>query len=258
MSFYVTTPIYYVNAAPQSRARLHDIAADVMARTTDSARSRCSPHGTRRHGELWRTRRTRFGIDPPGAADRNAERFNALAPQLEASNDSSSATTDPQHEAKCRSALTGARERFVTWPPRGLYCPAAPDFKARTRSTRAPARSPPRADAERRTTYFFAVRLPGAAWRSSTAEREDWWRRAPYNEACVHRSGLRDVPAHASQVTGSVPVPWDEEHVFYVWFDAAADHYAPVLRARARGLSPVSELTATFWPADPPLIARTS
>ena len=63
-----------------------------------------------------------------------------------------------------------------------------------------------------------------------------------YNEALSFiKSGLRDVPLTRHKLTWGVPVPCDEEHVFYVWFDALLNYYsalsyAPLAEARQDGV----------------------
>jgi methionyl-tRNA synthetase len=83
---------------------------------------------------------------------------------------------------------------------------------------------------------------------------------------------LRDVPLTRHKLTWGVPVPWDPEHVFYVWFDALLNYYSALSYApapsraagdpRDTGSEPTAagadagDLTATFWPADYHLIAK--
>ena len=77
-------------------------------------------------------------------------------------------------------------------------------------------------------------------------------RRTRYNEALSFiRSGLRDVPLTRHRLTWGVPVPWDDEHVFYVWFDALLNYYSALSYAR-----PGEDLTQRFWPADCHVIAK--
>src|SRR5258708_4766322 len=104
-----------------------------------------------------------------------------------------------------------------------------------------------------------------------SAEGEDFVvPRTRYNEAlsCI-RSGLRDVPLTRHKLTWGVPVPWDEEHVFYVWFDALLNYYSALTYAPAPAGAPAvagsnpapaidasTDLVSTFWPADYHLIAK--
>src|ERR671927_2039183 len=105
-SFYVTTPIYYVNAAPHLGHAYTTIAADVMAR---HFRQRGDEvfflTGTDEHGEPVALAAEREGVSPQELADRNAERFRALMPQLEVSNDFFIRTTDPGHVERVQQVL---------------------------------------------------------------------------------------------------------------------------------------------------------
>ncbi len=106
MTFTVTTPIYYVNGAPHLGHAYTTIAADVMAR---HHRQRGEDvfflTGTDEHGEPIALAAEREGVTPQELADRNAERFKALAPQLDASNDFFLRTTDPEHKAGVQRLL---------------------------------------------------------------------------------------------------------------------------------------------------------
>ena len=106
MSFYITTPIFYVNAQPHLGHAYTTIAADVMAR---HMRQRGEDvfflTGTDEHGEPVAQVAEREGITPRELADRNAVRFMALGPRLEASNDFFIRTSDPEHVAKVQEIL---------------------------------------------------------------------------------------------------------------------------------------------------------
>ena len=84
MAFYITTPIYYVNAAPHLGHAYTTIAVDVMAR---HHRQRGEDvfflTGTDEHGEPVADAAKAQGREPKELADRNAEHFKALAPQLD-------------------------------------------------------------------------------------------------------------------------------------------------------------------------------
>ena len=100
-----------------------------------------------------------------------------------------------------------------------------------------------------------AVRLPGAPG-ALYSEHEDFVApRSRYNEAFSFiRSGLRDVPLTRHKLTWGVQVPWDHEHVFYVWFDALLNYYSALSYAHARAGR--GDLTKRIWPADYHLIGK--
>src|SRR4030081_2062453 len=111
MSFYVTTPIYYVNAAPHLGHAYTTIAADVMAR---HHRQRGEEvfflTGTDEHGEPVADAAHALGVESQELADKNAERLRALAPQLGASNDFLIRTPAPPHEAYVQDLVALLRE----------------------------------------------------------------------------------------------------------------------------------------------------
>ena len=103
MAFYVTTPIYYVNAAPHLGHAYSTIAADILAR---HHRQRGEEvfflTGTDEHGEPVAQAAEREGVTPKELADRNAERFKALIPGSTSPTTSSSAPPTPATRRRSR------------------------------------------------------------------------------------------------------------------------------------------------------------
>jgi len=264
MSFYVTTPIYYVNAAPHLGHAYTTIAADVMAR---HHRQRGEQvfflTGTDEHGEPVADAAHAQGVSPQELADRNAERFKALAPQLDASNDFFIRTTDPQHMAKVAEVLSRVRANGYVYEGtyEGWYCPRCADFKAENEideGKRCPIHHI-ELTREQEDSYFFKLSAFQERLEALYAEREDFVApRTRFNEALSFiRSGLRDVPLTRHKLTWGVPVPWDADHVFYVWFDALLNYYSALSYAPApAGAEPGEDLLARFWPASYHLIAK--
>ena len=258
MSYYVTTPIYYVNAAPHLGHAYTTIAVDALAR---HHRQRGEDvfflTGTDEHGEPVADAAHALGIEPQELADKNAERFKALVPQLGAANDFFIRTTDPQHMAKVQEVLTRVRENGYVYEGtyEGWYCPRCADFKAENEvdeGNRCPIHHI-ELTREQEENYFFKLSAFQEPLERLYAEREDFVApRTRYNEALSFlRSGLRDVPLSRHKLTWGVPVPWDEEHVFYVWFDALLNYYSALSYAR-----PGEDLTSEFWPASYHVIAK--
>src|SRR5688500_17983917 len=106
VGFYVTTPIYYVNAEPHLGHAYSTIAADVLAR---HHRQRGEDvfflTGTDEHGEPVALAAEREGVTPQELADRNAARFEALMPRINASNDFFIRTTDPRHKERVQAFM---------------------------------------------------------------------------------------------------------------------------------------------------------
>src|SRR5438128_12689834 len=111
MSFYVTTPIYYVNAAPHLGHAYTTIAADVMARHhRQRGESVFFLTGTDEHGEPVADAAHAKGVTPQQLADENAARIKALAPLIGARNDFFIRTTDPKHIAMVQERLSRLRD----------------------------------------------------------------------------------------------------------------------------------------------------
>jgi methionyl-tRNA synthetase len=137
----------------------------------------------------------------------------------------------------------------------GWYCPRCADFKAENdidEGNLCPIHHI-ELTREREDNYFFRLSSFQEALERLYAEREDFVApRTRYNEALSFiRSGLRDVPLTRHKLTWGVQVPWDHEHVFYVWFDALLNYYTALSYARDG-----EDLTDRFWPASYHLVAK--
>jgi methionyl-tRNA synthetase len=250
-SFYVTTPIYYVNAAPHLGHAYTTIAADVMAR---HHRQRGEDvfflTGTDEHGEPVADAAKAQGLEPKELADRNAERFKALAPRLDATNDFFIRTSDPEHGRRVQEVLQRVYDNGYVHEGlyEGWYCPRCADFKVENEieeGNRCPIHH---IVLERHSeqNYFFQLSAFQERLEELYETRPDFVSpRVRYNEALSFiKSGLQDISLSRAQLTWGVPVPWDPSHVFYVWFDALLNYYTALGFAR-----PGEDLTDEFWPA---------
>ena len=243
-SFYVTTPIYYVNAAPHLGHAYTTIAADVMAR---HHRQRGEDvfflTGTDEHGEPVADAAKAQGLEPQELADRNAERFKALAPRLEATNDFFIRTSDPRaHQARCRrscsaSTTTATSTRGST---RAGTARAAPTSRSRTRSTRATAArsTTSSSSASRRRTTSSRLTAFQERLEALYAEQPDFvMPRVRYNEALSFiKSGLQDVSLTRAAADLGRPGAVGPEPRLLRLVRRAAEllHRASATRARAR------------------------
>jgi methionyl-tRNA synthetase len=258
MSFYVTTPIYYVNAAPHLGHAYTTIAADVMAR---HHRQRGEDvfflTGTDEHGEPVALAAEAAGVTPRELADKNAERFKALAPLLNATNDFFIRTSDPQHVKAVQEVLTRVKDNgYVELGMyEGWYCPRCADFKSENEivdGSKCPIHLI-ELNWEQEENYFFKLSALQERLEQLYAEQPDFVTPSSrYNEALSFiRSGLQDVSLTRGKLTWGVPVPWDESHVFYVWFDALLNYYTALTYARDG-----EDLRDEFWPPSYHLIAK--
>ncbi|PTL60180.1 methionine--tRNA ligase [Paraconexibacter algicola] len=258
MSFYVTTPIYYVNAAPHLGHAYTTIAADVMARHhRQRAEDVFFLTGTDEHGEPVALAAEAAGRTPKEHADLNAAHFEALTPRLNATNDFFIRTSDPRHVRAVQDVLQRVKDNGHVYEGEyeGWYCPRCADFKNDTEiadGNRCPIHEI-ELTREKETNWFFALSRFQEQLEELFAQREDFvLPTSRRNEALAFiRSGLHDVSLSRSTLTWGVPVPWDPEQVFYVWFDALLNYVTALQFA-----DPGEDLTERFWPADVHIVGK--
>src|SRR3954453_14060453 len=258
MAFYVTTPIYYVNAAPHLGHAYTTIGDDILAR---HMRQRGEQvfflTGTDEHGEPVAQAAEREGVTPTELADRNAARFQDLMPRINASIDYFIRTSDPRHAQRVQDVMQRIFDNGHVYKGmyEGWYCPRCADFK--TDAEIGPGNTcliheiP--LDRESQQNWFFRL-------RSFADELERLYERRPEivapdfrrNEALSFiRGGLQDVSLSRPKISWGVPVPWDTEQVIYVWWDALLNYYTALSYAREG-----EDLTDRFWPASLHVIAK--
>src|SRR5687768_14269499 len=126
MSYYVTTPIYYVNGEPHLGHAYTTIAADVLAR---HMRQRGEDvfflTGTDEHGEPVAQAAERLGTTPRELADKNSLKFLDLWKRVNASNDFFIRTSDPRHVKAVQEVLQRVHDNGHVYlgTYEGWYCP---------------------------------------------------------------------------------------------------------------------------------------
>src|SRR5919112_2528949 len=251
MPYYVTTPIYYVNGEPHLGHAYTTIAADVLAR---HMRQRGEDvfflTGTDEQGEPVAFAAEKLGMSPRELADKNAERFRAVSALVNATNDFFIRTSDPRHVAKVQEVLQRVYDAGHVYKGtyEGFYCPRCADFKSEAElieGNKCPIHLI-ELEREQEENWFFRLSAFQEPLERMFEERPDWvLPRNRYNEALAFvKQGLNDVSLTRARITWGVPVPWDDGHVFYVWFDALLNYYTALAFARDE-----EDLTERFWPA---------
>jgi methionyl-tRNA synthetase len=256
--FYLTTPIYYVNADPHVGHAYTTIMADILAR---HRRQRGDDvfflTGTDEHGAKIARSAEEVGRTPREHADVLSARFRELGAILNASNDFFIRTTDEGHVAEVQRVLERmhAAGDIYKGSYGGWYCTSCEAFYAEgdlDGERRCPTHRRP-AEWLEEENWFFRL----SAYRDRLLEH---FRRAPgwitpharYNEALrLIEDGLEDLSLSRAQVSWGVPVPWDPEQVVYVWIDALFNYWTALTYAR-----PGEDLVARFWPPDVQLMAK--
>jgi methionyl-tRNA synthetase len=251
VSFYVTTPIYYVNGEPHLGHAYSTIAADILAR---HHRQRGEDvfflTGTDEFGEPVAQQAEREGVTPRELGDRLAPRFQAMAKLVNASNDFFIRTTDEGHQKRVQEVVQRVYDNGHVYEGtyEGWYCPRCADFKTESEiedGNRCPIHKI-ELTREKQENWFFRLSSFQEPLEKLYAERPDFvqpkFRR---NEALSFiKGGLHDVSLSRPTLKWGVPLPWDSDQVIYVWFDALLNYYTALSYAREG-----EDLTDRFWPA---------
>ena len=257
-AFYVTTPIYYVNAAPHLGHAYTSIAADVLAR---HHRQRGDDvfflTGTDEHGEPVALAAAAEGVEPQVLADRNTERFRELMPQLEASNDFFIRTSDQEHGAAVQEILERVKANGYVFEGtyEGWYCPRCADFKSAqevAEGNTCPIHNI-ELTRENEQNWFFQLSAFQERLEELFDGQPDFVQpKTRYNEArSFLAGGLQDVSLSRRGIDWGIPVPWDTDQTIYVWWDALLNYYTALAYA-----DPGGDLTERFWPASYQLIGK--
>jgi methionyl-tRNA synthetase len=252
MSFYITTPIYYVNAEPHLGHAYTTIAADIIAR---HMRQRGEDvfflTGTDEHGEPVAQAAEREGVTPRELADRNSVKFRDLVDRINATNDYFIRTSDPQHAKRVQEVVQKIHDNGFVYEGtyEGYYCPRCADFK--TDAELVEGNKCPihliELEREKEDNWFFKLSAFQEPLEKLYADDPEWVTpQARYNEALSFiKGGLQDVSLSRARLRWGVPVPWDESQVIYVWIDALLNYYTALAFAREG-----EDLTDRYWPAE--------
>ncbi len=245
--FYVTTPIYYVNDAPHIGHAYTTVTADAVARWHRLAGEEVKfLTGADEHGLKIQRAAEERDLTPQQLADETSARFRDCWAQLGISYDDFIRTTEPRHYTATKQLLQACFDAgdIELGSYKGFYSVADEEYIAADQVADYQARGRNVIELEE-DNYFFRL--------SRFSDRLlDWYERHPdfvqpegkRNEALGFiRGGLQDFSISRTSITWGVPLPWDERHVTYVWFDALANY----ITAAGYGSDP--DEFAKWWPA---------
>lgn len=254
--YYVTTPIYYVNDAPHIGHAYTTVTADALARwhrlVGDEVKFLT---GTDEHGLKVKRSAQANGLTPLEQADRYSARFQDAWSLLDISNDDFIRTTEPRHHVAVQALMQAAYDKgWITLGTyEGLYCVDCEAYysEADLDGGLCPVHKRP-VDLMKEDNYFFRLsaftdRLLGWYEANPSAVAPE----ARRNEALgLVRGGLQDISVTRSSLDWGVRVPWNEGHVFYVWYDALINY------ATAAGYGSDQAAFEHWWPAVHHLIGK--
>jgi methionyl-tRNA synthetase len=257
MSFYVTTPIYYVNSTPHIGHAYTTIAADILARHhRQRGEETFFLTGTDEHGSNIPRVAEEAGLDLRQFVDRNAEAFRGMTQRVNASNDFFIRTTDEKHGVFVQEFLQRIYDAGEIYEGvySGLYCSRCEAFytEAELVDGLCPQHGIPPEVVEEKN-YFFRLSAYSDRLLQVFDERPDFvLPRFRYNEARRFiELGLDDISVSRASQRWGVPVPWDPNQVVYVWVDALINYWSALGYAR-----PDEDLRESLWPEVRHLLAK--
>lgn len=245
--FYVTTPIYYVNDVPHIGHAYTTVIADAVARWH---RLRGEDvfflTGTDEHGLKVQRSAEERGLTPIEHADATSARFREAWELLDISNDDFIRTTEARHANAVTRLMQAAYDNGYIHKDtyEGLYCVSCEAYYAPEDLVDGlcPIHKRP-VEHLQEENWFFALSKFEDRLLEWYASGDVVLPEGKRNEAVgIVRQGLRDISISRTSISWGIPVPWDDEHVFYVWYDALINY------ATAVGYGADRERFDTWWP----------
>ena len=255
--FYITTPIYYVNASPHIGHAYTTIVADVLARFARmTGRETFFVTGTDEHGDKIAEAAQKAGITPKEYADGISAQFRSLWPELAITNDYFIRTTDENHMETVRYILQKVYNAgdiyFGSYE--GFYCVGCERFY--TEKELVAGKCPDhQTEPEHRkeSNYFFRMSKYQDWLVLHIQENPDFIRPERYrNEVLAFlREPLEDlcISRPKTRLEWGITLPFDEKYVTYVWFDALINYVTAVGYPDGANFQ-------KFWPEAQHLIAK--
>ena len=253
-TFYITTPIYYVNGAPHIGHAYTSIAADVLARWMRlEGRDVFFLTGTDEHGQKVAQAAAAAGQDPQAFVDGLAAEFADMAAKMNISNDDFIRTTEPRHKDGCAALwkvladkgeiYLGHYEGWYALRDESFY--GEDEIVTRPDGTKvSPFGSP--VEWVREPNYLFRLSQWGDRLLAFYDANPDFLGPLSTRNEILSfvRGGMTDLSVSRASLTWGVPVPGDPDQVMYVWLDALANYIT------ALGYPDPAAKRWTFWPAD--------
>lgn len=249
--YYITTPIFYVNASPHIGHAYTTLACDVIARF--KRLDGYDVHfltGTDEHGQKVEKSAYNDGISPQEFTDKVSVTFREMVKKLNISNDDFIRTTEARHKKTVLdiwNKLVASGNIYLD-KYSGWY--SVRDESFYNESELIDGKAPTGADVEwvEEESYFFKL----SAWQEKLLQfyennAEFILPQSRRNEVVSFvRSGLHDLSVSRTTFNWGIPIPGNEKHVMYVWLDALVNYLSAV---DTKDLS-------KFWPCDVHMVGK--
>jgi methionyl-tRNA synthetase len=255
-TFYVTTPIYYVNDLPHLGHAYTTVAADVLARFKKLQGFQVFfLTGTDEHGQKVEKAARERDQSPQALADEVVVRFKRLWEKLNISYTDFIRTTEPRHKAAAQRLISKVRDEgdiylddYQDW-----YCTPCETFLTETNlvNGNCPDCGRP-VEKLKEKSYFFRLSSYQDRLRDHIQANPGFIQPESRRREVLSfiAQGLRDLSVSRTSFGWGIPVPWDESHVIYVWFDALTNYLTAVGYAQDAGKF------KEYWPASVHIIGK--
>ena len=246
--FYITTPIYYVNDIPHIGHAYTTIACDVISRYKRmKGYSVYFLTGTDEHGQKIQQAAQAQGISPQQLTDRIHLNFRNLWKTLNISNTDFIRTTEDRHIKTVQAIFSKLISQGDIYKGKysGYYCVPCETYvpeNAMGENHTCPDCGRPLTIMEEESYFFMSSKYVPELIEYYEAHPEAIKPRIRYNEVMSFlRGGVKDQSVSRTTLTWGIPVPEDNKHVIYVWFDALINYLS------ALGY-PDGENFTHYWP----------
>ncbi|MGW8567924.1 methionine--tRNA ligase [Isoptericola sp. NPDC055881] len=268
-TFYLTTPIYYVNDAPHIGHAYTTVAADVVTRWHRQRQEDVwFLTGTDEHGEKVLRTAEANGVSPQEWADRLVETaWQPVLKTLDVRNDDFIRTTQERHETAVQTFLQDLYDKgeIYSGSYEGPYCVGCEEYKLPgdlvdgtgdyEGQKLCPIHLKP-VEMLAEENYFFRMSAYAERLLALYEDDPEFVQPASARNEVIGfvKQGLQDLSISRSTFDWGIPIPWDDKHVLYVWFDALLN-YATAVGYGADDEA-ARERFARTWPADVHLVGK--
>lgn len=257
-TYYITTPLYYPSNNLHIGHTYTTVAADAMARFKKVMGYDVKfLTGTDEHGQKIETVAKEKGLDPKAYVDGIVENIQKLWETMEISHDIFIRTTDEYHEKSVQKIFTSLYEKGEIYKGKyeGHYCTPCEAFwtDSQLKDGKCPDCGRAVQWAEEEAYFFKLSKYTDRLLELFENSKEFLEPNSRVNEMVNNflKPGLDDLCVSRTTFDWGIPVPFDEKHIIYVWFDAVCNY----ITALGYG-SDNQEMFDKYWPADVHLVGK--
>lgn len=262
VKFAITTPLYYVNAAPHIGSAYTTIVADVIARFHRlQGHSVLMITGTDEHGQKIQRAAAERGIAPQEHCDAIADSFAALWHKLNIHYDRFSRTTATRHHAIVKeffSRVWNNKDIYLS-KQQGWYCVSCEEFKEERELLEGglcPIHTNKKVEWRDEDNYFFRLSQYQERLEKLYSEQPEFIQPESRRNEVLNfvKGGLQDFSISRVNLEWGFPIPHDPNHTIYVWFDALLGYVTALLEPEDEPT--LENALKNYWPINIHLIGK--